>query len=286
MRVSEEDLLDIKRELIESRGLVIKTNNLAAALSADLRAIAKRQQGYERKISWNSAVAYVVFVVVVLLALKFAWDSQLDQVAGKNDALKKESERLREENKDLRKQVDDRARSDLRSFQFYELIRQGKRADVMEAYEQVKKEPLTRTELAMFEDAIEKTRNELAGQMYAQGLDKMRVQRWQEAANAFEEALKHKEESIVAPQAKLGLAEAYRKLNRQKDAIVLLSALVQNPVNKEIHDDALYHLAWCQMDVQAWNDAKDTWRMLIRKYPETRFAAEGKVQLSALNILH
>ena len=63
--LDDEELREIKREIIESRGLVIKTNNLTNALSADIKSIAKRQQSYERRISWNSATAYVVFVVVV-----------------------------------------------------------------------------------------------------------------------------------------------------------------------------------------------------------------------------
>src|SRR5687768_15282655 len=66
----DEELREIKREIIESRGLVIKTNNLTNALSADIKSIAKRQQTYERRLSWNSATAYIVFVVVVFAALK------------------------------------------------------------------------------------------------------------------------------------------------------------------------------------------------------------------------
>src|SRR5690606_35628436 len=106
----------------------------------------------------------------------------------------------------------------------------------------------------------------------------VRVQRWQEAASAFEESLRYKEDSAIAPSVRLGLADAYRHLNRQKDAIPILTELAENPVDKEVHDDALSLLAWCQMDVQAWNEAKNTWRTLIRRFPDSRFAAEAKLQ--------
>ncbi|HEY2515059.1 MAG TPA: hypothetical protein VGI39_29540, partial [Polyangiaceae bacterium] len=78
MHEVDEELRDIKREIIESRGLVIKTNNLTNALSADVKSIAKRQQAYERRVSINSATAYIVFVVVALATLKFAWDARVD----------------------------------------------------------------------------------------------------------------------------------------------------------------------------------------------------------------
>jgi hypothetical protein len=55
MHEVDDELREIKREIIESRGLVIKTNNLTNALSADIKSIAKRQQGYERRLAWNIA---------------------------------------------------------------------------------------------------------------------------------------------------------------------------------------------------------------------------------------
>ncbi len=66
----------------------------------------------------------------------------------------------------------------------------------------------------------------------------------------------------------------------------VLATLAENPVDKEVHDDALYLLAWCQMDTQAWNDAKNTWRTLIRRFPESRFTGEAKLQLGQLQLTH
>jgi TolA-binding protein len=282
----DEELREIKREIIESRGLVIKTNNLTNALSADIKSIAKRQQGYERRLTWNSATAYVVFVVVVFAALKLAWDARVDQIKAETDQRGADNDRLRKELKDAQKRDEDRARAEARAAQLYELVRQGKRTDLIEQWETMKKEPLSRAEAAMFADAVDRAKNELAAQLYQQGMDKVRVQRWQEAASAFEESLKVKEDSAIAPSVRLGLAEAYRHLNRQKDAIPILTQLAENPVDKEVHDDALYMLANCQTDIQAWNEAKNTWRTLIRRFPDSRFGAEARAQLAQLQLLH
>jgi TolA-binding protein len=282
----DEELREIKREIIESRASVIKTNNLTNALSADIKSIAKRQQTYERRLSWNSATAYIVFVVVVFAALKLAWDARVDQIKAETEQRAQDNERLRKEQREASKRDEDRARAESRAAQFYELVRQGKRAELVEQWEQVKREPLSKAEAAMFSDAVDKARNDLAAQLYQTGMDKVRVQRWQEAAGAFEESLKYKDDSAIAPSVRLGLADAYRHLNRQKDAIPILSTLAENPVDREVHDDALYTLAWCQMDTQAWNDAKNTWRTLIRRFPESRFAAEAKLQLAQLQLMH
>jgi TolA-binding protein len=287
MREVDEELGEIKREIIESRGLVIKTNNLTNALSADIKSIAKRQQGYERRLTWNSATAYVVFVLVAFTALKFAWDARVDYVTAETQQKSAENERLRKEAREAEKREEDQARAEMKAQAFYELVRQGKRAELIKGFEALKAEPISKTELAFFADAVDRARNELSAQSYQQGLEKARVQRWQEAASAFEASLDAKEDSAVAPNAKLGLADAYRHLGRQRDAIPLLTQISESTVvDRELQDDALYSLAFCQTEIQAWNDAKNTWKALIHRFPDSHFTPEGKLQLAQLSLLH
>src|ERR1700752_1505657 len=114
----DEELRDIKREIIESRGLVIKTNNLTNALSADVKSIAKRQQQYERRISWNSATAYVVFVVVAFATLKLAWAPRVDAIKAETEQKTSDNERLRKEAREAVKREEDQARAEAKAAQF------------------------------------------------------------------------------------------------------------------------------------------------------------------------
>ncbi len=286
MHEVDDELRDIKREIVESRGLVIKTNNLTNALSADIKSIAKRQRTYERRISWNSAVAYIVFVLVAFTALKFAWDARVESIKGETEQKTQENERLHKEVQKNDEDKKDRDRAEAKSAQFYELIRAGKKVEVVDGYEAIKKEPLSRAEQAVFADAVEKARNDLAAQMYEQGLDKARVQRWQEAATAYEDSLKYKDNSAIAANVKLGLAQAYRKLARPREAIPLLNQISDGATDKELQDDALYELAKCQEDIQTWNEAKNTWRTLIRRFPDSHFTPEAKLYLAHLQVMH
>ena len=63
VRDTDDEIREIKNEIIESRGLVIKTNNLTNSLAGDIKSIAKRQANYEQRFTWNSAVAYVLFAI-------------------------------------------------------------------------------------------------------------------------------------------------------------------------------------------------------------------------------
>jgi TolA-binding protein len=287
MREVDDELGEIKREIIESRGLVIKTNNLTNALSADIKSIAKRQQSYERRLSWNSATAYVVFVIVVLAVLKFAWDARVDYVTAETQQKTADNDRLRKETREAQKREEDSARAEQKAQAFYEMIRQGKRAEIIDMFDAIKAEPISKTELAVFTDAVERVRNELSSQSYQQGQEKLHAQRWQEAATSFEDSLRAKPDSAVAWSVRLGLADAYRHLNRQRDAIPLLTQISEsNIADKELQDDALYALAYCETETQAWNDAKNTWRALIRRFPDSHFTPEAQLQLAQLQLLH
>jgi TolA-binding protein len=286
MHEVEDELREIKREIIESRGLVIRTNNLTNALSADIKSIAKRQQGYERRIAWNSATAYVVFVVVVFAALKFAVDARVDALDATSKHLKDENARMKQDLDETRQREADRQAAEIEAAKYYDLVRQGKRVDLIKGWESMRTKSLSRAEAQFLADAVDKARSEQASILYLQGLDGSRLQRWQEAAGAFEESLRYSDNGSVAPQAKLELATAYRKLHRQKDAIVVLGPLSESNIDKEVQDDALEQLAWCQTEIESYNDAKNTWRTLLRKFPDSHFAPEAKLALQVLTQSH
>ena len=282
----DEELRDIKREIIESRGLIIKTNNLTNALAADLKSIGKRQQNFERRALWNSAAANLLFVVVVIAAVKFAWDARVDAVTSETRQAKTEIGKLKEDLTGLQQEVDARARAEAAAAAFYELVRAGKKKELIDAYEPLRKEKISRAEMAIFRDAVERASNELSVDAYHEGLENMRASRWHEAVTAFEEALRFNANATHGPSAQLNLARGYRRLNRQRDAIPILVKLSEASADTEILDDAMFLLGECLMDIQAWNDAKTTLRNFIRRYPQSSYINDAKMALADLALKH
>lgn len=282
----DQEMRELKREIIESRGLVIKTNNLTNALSADLKSMAKRQQSSERRLVWTSATAYVVFVIVVFVALKLAWDARLDAELAKTEQTRTSVERLTRELRESQKRDEDRTRAESKAAAFYELIRLNKRAEILEQYEAIRKEPLTKAEAAFFSDAIERARNDTSVAAYYQGKEHARFGRWHEAQQSFEESLRYKDNAAHSPSARFHQAEALRRLGRQRDAVPILQQLSEASPDKEILDDALFLLAQCLVDIQAWNDAKTTLRSFIRRFPDSPMINDAKIQLADISLKH
>ena len=82
MREVDEEIREIKKEIIESRGLIIKTNNLTNALGADIKAIAKRQAAHERRTWWNSVVAYALLGAACLFGFRLLLDVSIREMDG------------------------------------------------------------------------------------------------------------------------------------------------------------------------------------------------------------
>ena len=92
--MDEYELEEIKREIVESRSLSIKTNNLVNALASDVKSIAKRHQMQERRLIVNTATAYVVTIAIVLGFVKLAWDLRLDAVRSETRTAEERAEAL------------------------------------------------------------------------------------------------------------------------------------------------------------------------------------------------
>lgn len=281
-----DELLEIKREIVESRGLVIKTNNLTNALAADLKGITKRQAAFERRAFWNSAGANALFVLVVIAVVALAWDARMDNVEAKTKGAQEKVVALEDERKETRRKADERAAAESAAAAFYDVVRSERQKDIIEGFEALRKQPLSRAELSFFQDAVDKAKSELSVKAYQTGLDQMRTGRWHEAAQAFEEAVNRKGSGAHVPSAKLNLARAYKKLNRQRDAIPLLMPLSEASPDPEIMDDATFLLAECFIDIQAYNDAKTTLRAFVRRFPDSPFLNDARMALADLSIKH
>jgi len=282
----DDELREIKREIIESRGLIIKTNNLTNALAADIKSIARRQQGYERRLVWNSATAYIVFVIVVFIALKLAWDARVDAVRAETEQTRAAATKLTNELREIQQREEERSRAEGKAAAIYELIRQGKDVEAIQAYEAIDKDLLTRTEQRVFDDAVERARNSLSIAAYQTGVEHARVGRWHDAQQAFEDSLRYKDNAAHSPAARYFRADALRHLGRQREAITILMELSESSADKEYLDDASYLLSQCLVDIQAWNDAKTAMRSFLRRFPSSPYANELKTQLAELNLKH
>ncbi len=70
---ADKQLQEIKKEIVEARNLVIKTDNLLKNLHAELKQVSENQKSFEKRSRWNAATAYIIFSTLAGLgAYKYA----------------------------------------------------------------------------------------------------------------------------------------------------------------------------------------------------------------------
>jgi TolA-binding protein len=284
--MDEYELEEIKREIVESRSLSIKTNNLVNALASDVKSIAKRHQMQERRLVVNTATAYVVTIAVVLGFVKLAWDLRLDSVRSETHAAEDRANALDKQLKALTARDEAVTRARRQASDFYQLVAQNKRREVIEGFPEIAKADLTPTERATFEAAVERAKDELSLIAYQSGLDHARAGRWQEATQQFRESLAYKNDAAHSPSATYELARALVSLGNHREAIPMLLTLSEASADREVMDDAMFLLAQAQLEIQAYNDAKTTLRSFLRRFPKSSHFLEAKGKLAETELFH
>ena len=284
--MDEYELDDIKREIVESRSLSIKTNNLVNALASDVKSIAKRHQTQERRLLVNTATAYAVTIAVILVFVKLAWDLRLDTVRSETASAEEKVGGLEKQLKAFEARDEAALRARRQASDFYRLVADNKRREIIEGWPEVAKAELSPTERAMFETAVERARQELSLIAYQAGLDHARMGRWQEATQQLRESLSYKTDAAHSPSATYELARALAALGMHRDAIPMLVTLSEASADREVMDDATFLLAQSQLEIQAWNDAKTTLRAFIRRFPKSAHLNEARTKLAEAELYH
>jgi TolA-binding protein len=278
----EEEVKDIKKEIVESRGLAIRTNNLVNSLGADIKSIAKRQAGYERRFTLNSAVAYIIFTVLIFVGLNLTYLAQKARLKSEKQKVQESLVQVRGELEDMKKVERVRERAAQQIQEFYQMVHDHRKEEAIAAYPEALEYPLTDIERAFFKDEVDTMRAELSLEKFQEGLGKAQSKKWKEAEDLYREAIELKEDATHIQRVRLELAIAMRMQGRQKEAIAELSDLRGETLDREVADDVMYQLGVCYAEVHMVDEAKKTLKGMINKFPTSQWVRPAREVLQEI----
>ncbi len=276
MRDVEDEVREIKKEIVESRGLIIKTNNLVNALGSDIKSIAKRQAGYERRFKWDSGVALAVIGVLTFLGLKLYYDAQLSAYRSDMGSAETAAEELRVDLGDEVRRASERASAAAQAEKYYGLIRARKRAEVVEQYPTISKAALSPAEAAVFRDFEQQFRRDLSLAVYKKGLVLSEGRKYADAIKRFEEAIELDPDGSNTPAIRSALAFALRKDGRPAEALVLAQQVAQQETDPALQPDGWWLTALSARDVGDLDTSRDALRVLINKWPRSALSRDAR----------
>ncbi len=279
------ELREIRKEIIEARGLIIKSNNLASSLNAEIRSIAKRQTSYERHLTLNSVVAYVVFVILVFTGVQLAYnqrqaslETSLTTERERAAALGKKVEALEAKSKDKGKSQN----QDLLAL--FELVNTGDRQAAIDAFDALDKERLSALERKLLERSVDGFRSDLSMEHYTKGLTFIDQKKHAEAVEEFRQSLRYKGESGHAKAAKIQLANALRLQGKPREAIAVLQRLIEEHLDRDLLDDAYWYLALSHQEAHQRDEARSVLRALMRQFPDSQYYRAARIRVAELQL--
>lgn len=284
MREVDEEIREIKKEIIESRGLVIKTNNLTSSLGADIKAIAKRQAAHERRTWWNSVVAYGMLGALCVFGFKLLLDVSVQEMELEKQHLSDEADRLRTELEEEVRRAEARATAEAKALAFYELVKANKRPEAIERFATLEKEQLSPAERAMFADVIKRFEAELAVEAYQAGLGLVRTGRFSEAMESFEDAMRLDPSASHVPTMKYYMGLAQQKLGKPVKAKELLEEVLAQGLDKSMHTETTWLISHVHEELDDLDAARDAMRSLMRKWPRSEYFVDARKRLGELNL--
>lgn len=279
MQPVDEDVREIKKEIVEIRSLIIRTNNLTAAFGSDLKAVARKQGSYERRMLVNSAVAYVLFAILIFVGLKMAYDVRLGRSEEK-------IERIAEERADLKRKLEEAdrpqaakpARDEAAIAALYEFYRNENYEQVLNQWDRLRTEKLDEhlqpSERAIFRDLVAQARSRLAFEHFQRGLKAMTEARWQEAETDLRRAIALDKASPHTTRVEYHLAEVLKAEGRCEEAITLLHGLMEADLDRDMADDYHLSLADCYERLRQFDKALTLYLQFAEKfesYPNRRW---------------
>lgn len=144
----------------EVQALAIKTYNQVGTLAGSIRGITAQLDRQERRLRLQSPLSYGFVILLCAAVFWAAFRARSERLELAQAAAIRNEQGAREALSTCRKSETERHAADEHAVALYSLLRQGKRDEFLTRYPDLVKEPLSRTEAALFADAVEKTRVE------------------------------------------------------------------------------------------------------------------------------
>ncbi|MCA9563394.1 MAG: hypothetical protein KC561_07890 [Myxococcales bacterium] len=259
------DIEALHRELIEARNLAIKTDNLVKNLNADIKQIAKRQDAYQRRYLFNSAVAYVLFVVVIFTLMYLVFDTRVSSYESERTHLEARNESLQEDLDTALDELERRREADDRAFSFFELIQSGRREEVVAQFNEVQAQLSNRAMIELFRDRVQEINYELAEDAFRTGMGHAQEERWSEARDMFLDSMNHLELAPWGPELRYELGLSLYELDDYEGAIHFLDEALateeldeaQDAWGRYVRGQALQDTGRLSEAVEAFADFRD-----------------------------
>jgi TolA-binding protein len=271
-----------RRELAELHAITTRTHNAVATLGASIKEVIVRQQRYERGLNLNSFVAYVLFTMLLGGGFYLLYRARAAGFATERDAAIRQRDDAVAQAQAAHHEVEERDDGAKKAAEFYQLIKEGKRAEAIARYPEMKTLHLTPTESLVFSDAVTRVRAEAIEQSFADGVEAVHAEQWKRASTALQRVLGLEDEGSRAIQVRYYLGVALVKQGDYQEAARQLEAAIAGGVERTVGGDVRFYLASALEMERQPDRARAEYLKYVEAHPQGSLAGQARVRIREL----
>jgi len=274
---------EIRKEVIEARGLVIQTHNLIENLNSELAKVAKRQVTYGRRYFLNSIIGYLLLLAVISISLYYVFDLRVQGAREETVRVRGELEETRAKLAALVKRQADRERAGQAALEVHEaMLARKKLAWAAAQYGKLPADDLDPVARRLLQDESKAVFLDEGRRSFEEGKNQSRRGRYAESIPHLDRAV------ALAPQAPFAAEALWRRgyglyrSDRIRKAIPDFEKVLELDKESEYADDAAYHLAYSLEMLGEKEKAIAGYERLLAEYPRSDRASISRRKVDQL----
>jgi tetratricopeptide (TPR) repeat protein len=279
----EDEIQEIKNEIIQSHNLVIKTDNLIKGLSTEIRQIQKKQESYERKYWINSVWSYVIFAALAFAGVYLAFEAKVGAVNREKIDLEKQLAKAKGEADELQAKLSVRSQQEKTVEDLLRLKRDNQDDEALKVVEALDPNHLSPVLGRLVARETTELREKVARQALATGNELLQRGQLKHALREYDRGLAAKPEVGALMAELLGQrAQLQLKLGKGAQAAEDFLAAYEADPKAEVADDRLFLAAGALESAGDVPRAMESYRRLLAEQPQSGYAAAVRRRLQAL----
>jgi tetratricopeptide (TPR) repeat protein len=283
MDSNEELLKDIHREVLETRGATIKTDNAVKNLATEIRQLSDRQSGSERRAFFNSGMAYALFAILSFCGLFLFFRASMGRTRVEQQVSEQQRADTEQRASELESELERWRESSRAAYEFYELLSSGRSAEVVERWSSVQGRLTDRATIELFRREVERLRNELAVAAFELGVQNARNQRWEVARDAFTRSIAYVDVAPYSPELYYYLGESLYQLDDYHTAVRYFDLAIEaDRMERSQAIIAYFHRAEALQRSDRALEAAEAYRLFIRRFDEHHWSSTARSRLARM----
>ena len=252
------------------------------ALADSIERVVARQDRYERGLTLNSFVAYVLFTVLLVVMFLLLYHVRARQLVAETRAVEKRAGEYKARAESAQASLDAREAAARGALSLWSLLDEGRKEEALDAYPKLPRAHLSSVEKKLFDKEITAARAELVENSFREGLGLFNGDQYARAAPAFRRALAHEENGPRATQSRYYYGVSLFKVGDYKEAVQALDKAIQAGVERGVGPDARYFLGAALEKLGDGKRAAIEWEKFLAAHPRDRWAGPARRQLGWL----